>query len=105
MLTVAGLQDNKLLLRIANYTLTSEEQFQLGVLLDVEPSTIRQLMRDSEGAVTITFAILEAWRNSRKDIGNDNAGYDQLCEAYLELKRAEIADYVRRGECVGHSLL
>ncbi|KAI0229029.1 hypothetical protein LSAT2_020552 [Lamellibrachia satsuma] len=89
-----GHLDNKLLMKLAIHELTPKEQFNLGVLLEMEPSTIRQLM--CEEAVTSTFAILEAWRNSRRSSGNYSATYDQLCDAYLELKRADIAENIRK---------
>lgn len=60
VLTSAGL------LRIAKHKLSSEEQFELGVLIEEDLSTIYQVMCDSEGQVGRTFAILEMWWNSRK---------------------------------------
>ena len=105
VLTLAGQLDNKFLMKLAIHELTSKEQFSVGVLLEMEPSVIRQIIRDSEEAVTSTFAILEAWRNNRKSVGTYSTSYDQLCEAYLELKRADIAEYIRRGEFVGSTLL
>ena len=55
-------------------------------------------MRDAD-ATTSTFGILEVWRNNRKNIDSSNAMYDQLCGAYVEVKKADIVDYVRSGEC------
>ena len=93
--TITGHLDNKLLMKLAVHELTSKEQFSLGVQLEMEPSTIRQLM--CEEAVASTFAILEAWRDSRRSSGNYSASYDQLCDAYLELKKTDIAENIRKG--------
>lgn len=93
-----GKLDNKLLWRLAEKELDSKEQFKLGVFLEVETSTIRDIMRDAD-ATTSTFGILEVWRDNRKNIDSSNAMYDQLCGAYVEVKKADIVDYVRSGEC------
>ena len=85
-------------MKLAVHELTSKEQFGLGVMLEMAPSTIRRLM--CEEAVASTFAILQAWKNSRRSSGNYSATYDQLCDAYLELKRTDIAEKIRRGEFV-----
>ena len=86
-------------MKLAQHTLSSTEQFQLGVFLKVKTSTkIQDLMR-AEDALTNTFTILETWIDSKNDVGNVTAWFDQLSGACLNIKRADMVDIVRCGEC------
>ena len=89
--------DNTFLRKVAQYELTSDEQVQLVVFLKMVPSSIREIKSTSEGVVTSTFGILEAWRHDTKAT-IASVMYDQVCGAYLELKKADVAEYIRSGE-------
>ncbi|KAI0225780.1 hypothetical protein LSAT2_023463 [Lamellibrachia satsuma] len=52
-------------------------------------------MRASEDAMTNTFTILETWIDSKNDVGNVTALFDQLSGACLNIKRADMVDIVR----------
>ena len=85
-------------MKLAQHTLSSTEQFQLRVFLKVNTSKIQDLMRASEDAATNTFTILETWIDSRHDVGNVTALFDQLSAACVNIKRADMVDFVRCGE-------
>ena len=86
--------------KLAEHELSTKEQFHFGLLLEVATSTMHQIRSDCQDAVISTFSILEAWRNSRIDIEHSSALYDQLCRAYVELKKTDVAEYIRSGEIV-----
>ncbi|KAI0218164.1 hypothetical protein LSAT2_030111 [Lamellibrachia satsuma] len=90
-----GLMDKGFLMKLAQHTLSSTEQFQLGVFLKVKTSEIQDLMRASQDAVINTFTILETWIDSRHDVGNVTALFDQLSGACLNIKRADMVEFVR----------
>ena len=99
MLVFPELMDKGFLMKLAQCKLISTEQFQFGVFLKVETSKIQDLMRASEDAVANTFTILETWIDSGNDVGNATALFDQLSAACLNIKRADMVDFVRCGEC------
>ena len=90
--------DKTFLLDFALHNLSSTEQFQLGVSLNVNSSTVREIIRFSDDAVSNTFAILEEWFDSRKNDGNSAALFDDLSAACLYIKRADLVEFVRCGE-------
>ena len=92
------LLDNTYLLKFAQHNLSSTEQFQLGVSLNMKSSAVRDIMRDSDDAVNNTFTILESWRDSRTNDGNSVAMFDVLSAACLNIKRADLVEFVRCGE-------
>ena len=92
------LLDNTFLLDFARYNLSSTEQFELGVLLKMNISTVREIIRDSDDAVSNTCAVVEAWRDSRTNDGNSAALFDDLSAACVYIKRADLVEFVRCGE-------
>ena len=90
--------DNTFLLDFAKHNLSSTEQFQLGVSLNLKSSTVREIIRDSDDAVSNTFAILESWFDSRTNDGNSAALFDDLSAACVYIKRADLVEFVRCGE-------
>ena len=91
------LLDNTFLLDFARHNLTSTEMFELGVSLKMKISTVREIIRDSDDAVSNTCAILEAWLDSRTNDGN-SALFDELSAACVYIKRADLVEFVRCGE-------
>ena len=90
--------DNTFLLDFAQYNLTSTEQFQLGVSLKMKGSTVRDITRDSDDAVSNTYLILEAWLDSRTNDGNSAALFNELSAACVYIKRADLVEFLRCGE-------
>ena len=81
-------------MRVARHELNSDEHIQLGVFLGITRSVVRKKIHDSEGTVDSTFAILESWRNKLTGT-TSNDMFEQLCAAYLELKKTDVAEYIR----------
>ena len=99
---ILGKQDRAFLMSLAQYEFTPEQQIQLGVLLGMELSEAREMIHNAEGTVSATFGILYAWKNNTSNI-NPSAIFEELCGAYMKLKRTDGAEYIRSGEC-GHNL-
>ena len=90
--------DNTFLLDFANHNSSSTEQFQLGVSLKLKSSTVREIIRVSDDAVSNTFAILESWLDSRTNDGTSATLFDDLSAACVYIKRADLVEFVRCGE-------
>ena len=90
---------DKFLMRVAQHELTSDQLVQLGVFLGMTLSGVQEIIRDFEGMVTSTFAILESWRNNTKAVSPGDM-YEILCGAYMELKKTDVTGYIRSGECL-----
>ena len=90
---------DKFLMRVAQYELTPDELVQLGVFLGLSCSGVQEVIGDSKRTVTSTFVILESWRNNTKAVSSGDM-YEQVCGAYMELKKTGAAEYIRSGECV-----
>lgn len=86
-------------MKLAQYTLISHESFQLGVFLKMKTSQIEDLARASDDIVIHTFKIFETWVDSRNGVGNATALFNQLGKACVSIKRADMVDFVRCGEC------
>ncbi|KAK2169554.1 hypothetical protein NP493_1186g00003 [Ridgeia piscesae] len=67
---------------------------KLGVFLDIDRSTVRDIIRNSEGVVISTFDILEAWRHDL-NVPSTTAMYEQLYGAYMDIKRTDVAERIR----------
>ncbi|KAI0230244.1 hypothetical protein LSAT2_019393 [Lamellibrachia satsuma] len=85
---------DKFFMRVARHELNSDEHIQLGVFLLMTRSVVRDIIHDSEGTVDSTFAILESWRNKTTGTTSNDL-FEQLCAAYLELKKTDVAEYIR----------
>ncbi|KAI0242357.1 hypothetical protein LSAT2_013949 [Lamellibrachia satsuma] len=85
---------DKFLMRVAQHELTSDQLVQLGVFLGMTLSGVQEIIRDFEGMVTSTFAILESWRNNTKAVSPGDM-YEILCGAYMELKKTDVTGYIR----------
>ena len=90
--------DKTFLMKLTQHNLTSTEQRQLGVFLPVDTSAIRNIVRDPDDPVFNTFCILEAWLDSRKTDANSTALFEELSEACMNIKRADLVNFVRCGE-------
>ena len=90
---------DKFLMKVARHELACDELVQLGVFLELSCSAVQEIIRDSKGTVTSTFVILESWRNNTKAVSSGDM-YEQVCGAYMELKKTGAAEYIRSGECV-----
>ena len=86
-------------MKLAQLSVSPTEQFQMGVFLSLKTSKIQELMRASADAVTNTYTLLETWIDSRKDVSNSPALFDQLSGAFQNIKRADMVEFVRCGEC------
>lgn len=94
-----ALMDASFLMELAQQNITSTEQLQLGVFLKMKTSSIRDIMRELDDAVINSFNILEAWLDSRKSVGTSKALFDELSEACLKIKRADLVNFVRCSKC------
>ena len=94
-----AMMDATFLMKIATLNITSTEWGLLLVLLKMETSAVEDSGRDSDNAVLKSFKLLEAWLNSRKSINSSTALYDELSQAFEDIKRADLVNFVRRGEC------
>ncbi|KAI0237702.1 hypothetical protein LSAT2_011720 [Lamellibrachia satsuma] len=90
-----GLMDRGFLMKLSQLSVSPTEQFQMGVFLSLKTSKIQELMRASEDAVTNTYTLLETWIDSRKDVSNSPALFDQLSGAFQNIKRADMVEFVR----------
>ena len=95
--------DNTFLIKFAQRNCLPTEQFQLAALLNMSSSTIDDITRDSKDAVIATFKILEKWVQSRRRKTNVTAMFDELAAACVTIKRSDLVDFVRCGECDRHS--
>ena len=87
------------LMMVAQHELTSDQLVHLSVLFGMTHSVVQEIIRDSEGMVSSTFAILESWKNNMKAVSPGDM-YEILCVAYLELKNTDVTGYIRSGECL-----
>ena len=85
-------------MKLAQQNLTSTEQRQLGVFLRVDTPAVRDIVRDSDDPVFNTFCILEAWLDPRKTDANSTALFEELSEACVNIKRADLVNFVRCAE-------
>jgi len=93
--------DNIFLMRLAQRVITPSEQYQLGVFLKIDPTTVQQIIDGSTDTVKNSFNVLTAWRNSTQQNTEDSTIlFDELCAACVDIKRAELVDYVRSGKCI-----
>ena len=76
----------------------------MGVFLQLEPSTIDQLADAEKDAVACTVKMLQAWLHSPKTAGGATTLYDELSAGFLSIKRADILNFVRCGECVAENV-
>ena len=90
--------DNTFLLDFAKHNVSPTEQFQLGVSLKLKSATVREIIRDSDDAVSNTFAILESWLVSRTNDDNSAALFNELSAACVYIKRADLVEFLRCGE-------
>ena len=72
----------------------------MGLFLKLEPSIIDQLADAEDDAVASTVNMLQAWLHSPKTVCGSTALYDELSAAFLSIRRADLLDFVRCGECV-----
>lgn len=90
------------------------EQIQLDVFLKMKTSIIHKLKRDPEDAVVSTFAKLEAWKDSRKNIHNSTAREfqsfrygqyfsDETCSTQVNFHRTDSTGHVPQNENI-HNL-
>ena len=97
MFVSLAMLDAMLLMDIATLKLTSTERCVLHMLLKMNTSAFEDHVRDSDSANS--FQLLKAWLNSRKSTCSPTALYDELSQAFEDIKRADLVNFVRRGEC------
>ena len=71
---------------------------EVGVSLGLTSNKIHQLEHDHRLAVPINFHIVKTWRDNvdcRKSIDDM---YDELAEAFKDIERMDLQDFVRNGE-------
>ena len=96
-LHLLGPLTNQLLMKVARHELAGDELLQLGVFLKMKRATIERLIGDSNKIVSSTFAILEEWRNNATAVSSVDM-FEEMCAAYLELKKTDVVEYLRRGK-------
>ena len=94
--------DNTFLIKFAQHNLLPTEQFQLGALLNLPSPTIDDITRDTKDSLITTFKILEKWVEFRRRRTNSMAMFDELAAACVTIKRSDLVDFVRCGECDRH---
>ena len=83
---------------LAQHELTSKEQVQLGEILETSTFSAPVVWQDSGDAFADTFNLLQAWRRSCDDVTDATALYDQLGSACVDINRADLDEFVRKGE-------
>ena len=79
--------------------LNSDEQFQLGTLLNIDDLTIKKIKNENKpGSSSVTIKLLKAWKSSAKNVGNSTSLSTQLSKACMKLKKADLVEFVRTGE-------
>ena len=88
-------------MKLAQLDITPSEQYQLGVLLHIDPQQVEQMIDGSSDPVKNSFNILQAWRKSKQDNKEDSTMlFDELSAACRDIKRPDLVEYVRSGKCI-----
>ena len=76
-----------------------DEYLQLGIFLGLTKPAIKAIRADSDSVVSCIFQILTTWRDQKLNPGTI-ASFHELCDAFTDLKRADLVDHITRGEYV-----
>ena len=88
--------DSKFLSKLAGMFGTEHEL--LGASLRVSIVDVVHILRDHNQAVTRTLKILQKWMGTSDKLGDLSAMYDELCSAFSDLDRNDIAEFIRRSK-------
>ena len=85
----------KFLMRLAKSI--GDKYLQLGIFLGLLESDIQQIRADSDSVISCIFQILTTWKK-RKTNADSLKVFTELCDAFTEFGRADLAGLITRGE-------